>query len=213
MRVVGILDGEGYPNGELAKWVEIGNWIAVADGGIKHLLGLNIIPKFIIGDMDSHESRQTVESFLTIKNDDQDTSDCDKLLAHCKKLGASEVILCCGHGGRLDHQLDIMNSLARNDLQGPIIYPSEIIYLLKSGTHKFQSLASGTTISIFPIHRTAKITTQGLKWEVDETNWEQPQGRSLSNSVVANEFELHIESGTAILTIQRNPGEVPDWFN
>lgn len=212
MRVVGILGGEGYPNGELNQWLKLGEWICIADAGVKHFYEGIPQPKFIIGDLDSQQDSSNFKEVERLIFKDQTISDCDKLLSHCRTLGAGEVILVCAHGGRLDHQLDILNSLARNGFVGPIVYPEELVYVLTPGKHQFNQLIPNQRVSLFALGEAGAVSTVGLKWELPLGTLSSPTIVSLSNQLVQNFFSLEFSIGNVILIIERMPGVIPNWF-
>jgi len=213
MRAVGILGGEGYPNGELLLWVNLVDFYAIADGGIKYFKALNSAPLFVIGDIDSEGHMPETKGFKYIKVVDQNSSDCDKLLFELRERGFNEVILVCGHGGRLDHQLDILNSLARNSFKGPIIYPQEIVYVLSPGYYSWFNISLSTRVSLLPMGVVKLNSYSGFEWDIPNKSLNQPDNVSLSNRTVQNSISLEIESGYIVMTIERKPGEVPSWFS
>ena len=79
-----------------------------ADGGANNLFKLNIIPKLIIGDLDSIKP-DVLEYYSSktkvIKVKDQNSTDIEKCLNKLIKMNYSEVVLLGCTGNRLDHSL------------------------------------------------------------------------------------------------------------
>src|SRR5277367_6590431 len=83
--------------------------VIALDGAAETLKKFKIIPKIIIGDLDSI-SPKTLKFFAQqqvaiIKDSDQNSTDLDKGIRHALSLGAEEIIISNALGGRIDHTL------------------------------------------------------------------------------------------------------------
>ncbi len=85
--------------------------IIAADGGLRHTAALGLVPDIIIGDMDSVQDREIPEGAILYPTRKDDT---DMMLAVKKgmALGADEIFLFGGMGGRFDHTYANIQTLA-----------------------------------------------------------------------------------------------------
>lgn len=90
--------------------------IIAVDGGLNYVYKLNLIPQFILGDLDSVDKnilnhyKDTVE--LIKYPSEKDFTDLELALEIAKEQGATEIIILSGTGGRIDHYLGNINALA-----------------------------------------------------------------------------------------------------
>ena len=87
---------------ELAK----NTLVVAADAGADRLLKFNIIPDWIIGDLDS-VSKKTITKLeeWTITNKDIQKTDLEKAVEYAFEKGVKEVAIIGWDGGRIDHTL------------------------------------------------------------------------------------------------------------
>lgn len=116
----------------------------------------------------------------------------------------------------MDQGLSILHHLYK----GPQIYPqgriylvstSAITFLLTAGTHQIivknpEARVLGKNIGILPVGVSAKITTKGLKWDVED--WETSFGGQVSTSNMVLEAEVTVTTNADVLfTIDLDMGE------
>ena len=99
-KVLGVLAGRDLAPGALQAWLAWADRVVAADGGADLCRAAGHEPDAIVGDLDSIGDA----SGLT-RDEDQDTSDADKLLAYFAREGINDVILIGVEGDRLDHVL------------------------------------------------------------------------------------------------------------
>ncbi len=94
--------------------------LVAADGGAAHALDRGLMPRAVIGDMDSMPDavRQAIPADRLHKIEEQDSTDFDKALCSI----AAPLVLGVGFlGDRLDHQLAAMSALVRQAAQRCIL--------------------------------------------------------------------------------------------
>lgn len=80
--------------------------VVAADAGADRLLKYNIVPDWIIGDLDSiSEKTITKLEDWTITNQDIQKTDLEKAVEYAFEKGADEVTIMGWDGGRIDHTL------------------------------------------------------------------------------------------------------------
>ena len=143
--------------------VFVSQWVA-ADGGVSKLLTDGRTPAAVIGDFDS----LSADDQLQIPQDrlhhitEQNSTDFDKAL---RNISAPVVIGLGFSGGRMDHQLAALHTLARRCAQPCVLLNAyEVVCLLPPKL----SLPTkpGETVSLMPLAPMQGRST-GLRWEID----------------------------------------------
>lgn len=118
MKICIILNGEiknyDYINSVILKGSY--DYIICSDGGANHAYSMNIVPDYIIGDLDSvneniieyYKSKKVKFEKFPTKKDETDTELCIEL---SDKLKAKEIHLIGALGGRIDHTIANINLL------------------------------------------------------------------------------------------------------
>ncbi|KFK42645.1 hypothetical protein AALP_AA1G022000 [Arabis alpina] len=168
-------------------------------------------PDVIKGDMDSIR-RDVLEFYASLgtkvidESHDQDTTDLDKciLYIHGSTLNqeSSRILATGALGGRFDHEAGNLNVLYRYpDIRIILLSDDCLIHLLpKSHRHEIQIQASleGPHCGLIPIGTpSAKTTTTGLKWDLDNT--EMRFGGLISTSNLVKGEKITVESDSDLL--------------
>ncbi|KAL0093627.1 thiamine pyrophosphokinase [Phycomyces blakesleeanus] len=142
------------------------------------------LPDEIIGDLDS--IRSNVRVFYEAKGvkvtqvKDQESNDFLKCIALMEEkeiaLGIKDldVVAVSAIGGRFDQTIASINTLFlmnhKSDRKFILMSDENITILLDKGVHYLQcSEYEGPTCGIMPIGAPATLTTEGLKWNLDNT--------------------------------------------
>lgn len=136
--------------------------LVAADSGADRALGLDQWPDAVIGDMDSLSdvARDRLTDRLHLVSE-QDSTDFDKALRHI----AAPLVLAVGFsGGRLDHELAVMNALVRHSDRPCIVVGAETL-VFHCPAHLRLDLAAGDLVSLFPMRQVTTRST-GLEWDV-----------------------------------------------
>ncbi|KFX94677.1 hypothetical protein V495_07847 [Pseudogymnoascus sp. VKM F-4514 (FW-929)] len=181
----------------------------------------NLIKKIplevIHGDLDSlHQTSRSwalAHSTEVVLDPDQESTDFTKCVSYISKHylpkcdSAPDILVLGGLGGRVDQGVSTLHHLYK----GPQMYPqgriylvssSSITFLLAAGTHQIvvknpQAPVLGKYIGIMPVGIPARITTKGLKWDVE--NWDTKFGGQVSTSNMVREAEVTITTSADVL--------------
>ncbi|KAI9503196.1 thiamine pyrophosphokinase [Coemansia spiralis] len=191
------------------------NYRVCVDGGGNQLYNFgdyhNVLDKFvpnaIVGDLDS--LRKTPRSYYEKQGaavcnySDQNSTDfmkgllyIDTVLRAGKDSQDCIVVVFGGLGGRLDHTMHTLKVLFNNHLKRQIIVISEsnLTFVLPSGKNKILTNKSvdGPTCGILPLAGETKLTTRGLRWNLD--NHPSSFEGLMSTSNIVDEPEIYIET-------------------
>ena len=133
------------------------DFIIAADGGYEIALQYGVTPHLIVGDMDSIKRKpEQIETItLPTQKDDTDTHYCAKLML---QQGYKNILFIGGMGGRLDHTIANLHTLAFVAKKNGIATATdknETIFMLKNESIQLKT-TKGARISLFPYGGKAK---------------------------------------------------------
>ncbi len=171
-----------------------------ADGGASVLVDSGRIPNAVIGDFDSlsAEVRNRIPKDRLFPIAEQDSTDFDKALRNVQ----APLVLGAGFlGGRLDHQLAVLNTLVR--------YPDKACILIGAHEVVFHAppsieldLAPGAVVSLFPLkHVTGR--SRGLEWPIEGLQFD-PSGQVGTSNRVISEVELQMDGPGMLVMVPRS---------
>ncbi len=174
------------------------NILICADGGANSARRLNLIPNFIIGDLDSTDE-STLKYFKDkssiIKITRQNDTDVEKCLKFAIRNNFDEAILAGVSGDRLDHTFCNLGILLKFYGKIKLSIVAENSYLTAySGSIELNTIRS-ETISIYGFSTKTKITSEGLKYTLRNTSLPFGQKESTSNVAKSNKVKLKIKGG------------------
>ena len=122
---------------------------------------------------------------------------------------APDILVLGGLGGRVDQSISVLHYMYR----GPDLYPagrvyllttSAITFLLTPGTHRIvvrdtdeEKQLLGRHVGILPLAGPAKITTEGLEWDVED--WVTRVGGQMSTSNYVREDVVKVVTDEPVL--------------
>ncbi len=195
-----ILANGRSPQKSIIKYLKKNNYstLICADGGANSAKRLNIIPDYIMGDLDSvHES--TLNKFkpdskiFQIKR--QNDTDVEKCLKFAIKGKFSESILLGVTGNRLDHTFCNLGIVIKffNRIKLRIIAENSILTPY-TGSIKLKT-SPGETISLYGFSKETKIDSRDLKYPLRNISLPFGEKESTSNIALYNSTKINISGG------------------
>lgn len=185
-----VLNGQDFPREALVEWAQCAEFVLAADGAAGRLLP-DVIPTLTLGDGDSHADQQGVPYLLIA---DQETTDCDKVLAYAREEGYVRATVIGLEGDRLDHMLASLGSCARSGLEIELILRSGRGLILHPGCHSHDHKG---TVSVMPLERSV-VSLRQTEWEVGLGVFDPLGVNSISNEA-RGPFEVEVHSGCVVL--------------
>lgn len=182
--------------------------IIAVDGGLRHLLKLNVAPSLLIGDLDSIsptdlewcQSRQVViHKFPREK----DQTDFELALDHAIKNVQGELTVYGALGGRMDHVLANIGLLSNpryleRDIK--IVSERETLFFIRQRT--MISGKVGQTISLIPWGDLVRgISTSGLQYPLKQETLYPYQARGVSNVMSSESAIVEFKEGKLLCII------------
>lgn len=185
------------------KIVEAQNPVIIcADGAARYLRILDIVPAFIIGDMDSIDA-DTLEYFYrkgsTILRHpgEKDETDTQLALEYAIKLQPRDIFIFGALGGRIDHSLANISLLIMGDKAGVrmriIDETCELFVISRSVSIEGQK---GQTVSLLPLStEVTGITLEGFEYPLSDGVMELGNPYGISNRLTSEQGRISIQSG------------------
>ena len=181
------------------------DFIVSADGGLRYIRSLNLIPKLIVGDLDSvnyedidflNDNHIEIIKFPT----DKDQTDLELALRELVKRDYKDSLVIGALGGRIDQTLanvGLISSFSHDDIRVEFDDGREHVMLIRN--RLLLSGKKGDTVSLIPLCSPVKgITTRGLKYPLNNESLLPDQTRGISNVLVGEIAEIKITSGTVL---------------
>ena len=195
----------------LRTWASSSDRIIAADAGADSLREIGVTPDIIVGDMDSISAEVLDSAKHRVHISEQDTTDCDKLLAHVEKDGDRAITLIGVEGDLPDHVLAILHSAARSPLRVRLAYRRGIGWIVKPGQQLVVQTQPGRRVSLIAIDPCKDVHLTGVKWQLNRAALSLNEGASISNLTVDGEISVSIGQGAALLFVEVPAAELPLW--
>ena len=196
-KIILILNGK-IPNREnILSFLKNYDSIICADGAANKIINLGLVPDYILGDLDSIDKknlRKYSEKIIELKN--QNYNDLHKSLLWCKEKKIKNIDIIGIDGKRIDHTIGnfsiILDCISFIDIT---IHTKYGIMYTVNKKRKFKNCYK-KNISIFNSKSENKITTYGLKYNLDNVCLKELYRGTLNE---AREDEIIIKTKNKIL--------------
>lgn len=187
-----------------------GRYIIVADGGIKNLIGTDIIPDEVLGDFDSIDDagREFIEkNNIKIKKypTKKDFTDTELCLEVLLEKGADDIVILAATGTRLDHMFSsmfLLERLKKENVVGRFIddhnearfISNEEVEILKNNYKYF---------SIVPVSKEVTLSIKGAYYDVEDFEFNRYTIRATSNQIKEDAAKIKID-GEGFLILSKD---------
>ena len=215
-RIVIFANGE-LPDLDAARTLlQPGDHLIAADGGVNHLLKMDILPEVVIGDLDSIDedtlfTLTSAEVEIKQYSEDKDETDIELALRYAVELQPSAVLIVGALGGRLDQTLSNLSLLTDPTLPGIDIRlddgVEEVFFcratVAKGGQAEVRG-RSGETVSLIPWHGSVEgVITEGLQWPLYGETLFPSKSRGISNVMLGDTALVKIDKGLLLIVHMR----------
>jgi thiamine pyrophosphokinase len=191
-RILGVLAGESLPFQSLADLAKGADIVFAADSGQEVCMAAGFRPDVVVGDLDSVRDR--LDGVEYRERNDQNFSDCDKLIAEVRKLGEVDFVVGGFEGDRFDHVFASLMSFVRGQMPVRLLLGQGHGKILWAGGE--WGFGAGI-FSILPLGD-AVVTTMGAQWELQHAQLSFSGVGSLSNQAQGDVL-LKVESGCVLV--------------
>lgn len=210
-RVLGVLAGNDTPESMFRFWGEKASILIAADRGADHLIAAGLFPHVVLGDFDSSGLALEDAGFDVHRFEDQDYSDCDKLLSYIEGQGYEEATIIGFEGDRVDHVLASLGSFLRSPVRVRIAIRHGLAHIQKGPSQVSYPSYIGQTVSILPVLPSDGVTTTGLSWPLEGSHLELGGHLSLSNLANQDQISVKMGSGALLIVQEFDEARLPAW--
>lgn len=183
------------------------DFVICADGGLRYAKQAGIHPDLLIGDQDSFAEGFPEDIPALTCRPEKDDSDMMLAVKEGIARGYREFVLLGATGGRFDHTLANLQTIAYGLEQGAYITIADrynLVSMLREGT-VFLPRMDGCYLSVFSYTPSCeRVTLSGVKYPLSGarlTNW-FPLG--LSNEILADRAQITVEKGTLVVVVSKD---------
>lgn len=197
----------GHPDKVILDYIAEDTQVYCADGGANVLYNLGIVPKIIMGDMDSiqphvkaYYQEQGCE-FITVPSE-KDETDGQLIIERAIADNHQKIFLFCALGGRMDHTLGNMQILygaCKKGVTAGVISDDTIIYCVND--RMTLNKEECNLVSIIPYEDNTVLTLTGFRYNVEKFKFEKELPIGLSNYLVEKHGNIVVHSGCAMVII------------
>lgn len=197
------------PRERLAEWANSADFIVAADGGADRLLEVNVAPHLTLGDRDSASEEAIGKSKTFLLLEDQDTTDCDKVLNWLVTQGVQNVTLAGLEGDLVDHVLGSFQSIAKSPLYVRLVLRRGMGWILRGPTEFECETDTGTRVSLIPITECQGVSLEGVHWAFKNQDMSPVGFTSLSNRAAGSSAQISLKKGIVFLFTETS--RAPFW--
>jgi thiamine pyrophosphokinase len=194
-----------------------GDILIAADGGLKHIQGLGLIPDIIIGDFDSisvqelNRARSSGASIIQHPTR-KDFTDLELAIQHAVSLGVKEIVVMGALGKRWDQTLANLliateENYAKVDIT--LLDGNQELRLLQPGQILVLNGQPGDIVSLIPLRGEAGgIITQGLEYPLNNETLYFGATRGVSNVLLGTKATITLRQGLLMVVLIHEKGKV-----
>ncbi len=173
--------------------------VVAADGGAVAALAAGVVPRAVIGDLDSlpEAIRAQLDPATVHPVPEQDSTDFEKCL---QRLRAPLILAIGFTGDRMDHQLAALSALVRYPAQRCIVIaPGQIAFLCPPVLSL--PVEAGTLVSLYPLGA-VRGTSDGLQWPIAGLDF-APDGRVGTSNCATGPVTLTFDAARMLVILPR----------
>lgn len=181
-------------------------YVICADGGYEMAKRLGISPDVILGDFDTY--KDVLPDNCEVIKYPEEKDDTDTMLAVKLALerGYTDIVICCGVGGRLDHtyaNIQALRYILKHEGTGQLAGDGSYVTMQGPGV-KVYSRMNGYYFSVFSYTEECKgVTLTGFKYPVKNGTIKNSFPIGVSNRVTGKSGIVSLESGILLIIFSK----------
>ncbi|WP_035239325.1 thiamine diphosphokinase [Desulfobacter vibrioformis] len=206
MKTVIVANGTLSETDGLLSRIQQADMVIAADGGAVHLHHMGIIPRIIIGDLDSIP--ESILSFFKEKQVEilkhpvrKDQTDMELCMEYAINHGCTDLLIMGATSTRLDHTLAnifLLRRLADQGIPATIFDAYNDIHIVVS--RLTLTGRPGDLISVIPVSDHVKgLTLEGLEYPLTDQSLCMGTTMGISNVFSQDTVEISLKSGTVLV--------------
>lgn len=179
-------------------------FIIACDKGYEYVRNQGVLPDLVLGDFDSYKEplpQNLPVIKLPVQKDDTDTMFAVK---YAVENGATDIVLTCATGGRLDHTVANVQSCLyclKKGVNACITDSTTEIYFIKDGSRRFEK-KQGYSLSVFAVTEKCRgVTITGAEYTLDDSDIENSFPIGVSNAWKDDFAEISVKQGVIMVVL------------
>ena len=196
----------------LRAWLRPEDTLIAADGGLRHVSALGLIPHLVIGDLDSADPiemavAEVAGCRVSRFPAEKDETDLELAINYALAEKFPVVRIAAALGGRLDQTLGNLMLLARPDLRGLDVRLDDGCEEAWLPEGEAEILGRpGEIVSLIPLGLPVEgVETSGLRYPLQAETLYPEHTRGISNEMLENRARVQFRTGRLILIHTRLP--------
>ncbi|MTI81824.1 MAG: thiamine diphosphokinase [Firmicutes bacterium] len=201
-------DGEINDYQIIQKQIPADSYIICADGGVRHAKAMGLIPKLIVGDMDSVDQEllyyyHSKGAVINCHPREKDEVDTELAIREAVNAGYKRIKLFGATGSRLDHTLANIHLLvkaANLKARAVIINEQNHISLVTPRLSVEITGCPGELLSLIPLtNEVTGVNSRGLKWELTDRTFTVGNPFGISNELIHPAASITVKEGMLLM--------------
>ncbi|MEO8363391.1 MAG: thiamine diphosphokinase [Ilumatobacteraceae bacterium] len=203
-----VVIGGDAPRSSIKEALPDYDYVIAADSGLHGALALGLDVDAVVGDMDSVDEQvldnaQSAGTIIDRAPHNKDATDTELALLFAAERGAKQIVVVTGGGGRLDHQLGVLNVLFHPRLANiyvEMFWDTAHVIVLRGPGSAVISGRDGEIVGLLPLGQDAiGITTDGLAWPLDNETLAASSTRGVSNELIGTSANVSLTDGHLLI--------------
>ncbi|WP_392563864.1 thiamine diphosphokinase [Orbus wheelerorum] len=179
-------------------------YIACTDGAYhNYLQQTDIIPHFIIGDLDSLGHQPINKTIEIIHTPDQNKTDFEKSILFLASKGIKVFDIYGASGHASDHFLGNLSVAMQYYMHYDLTFYDNYCYFFFAKSKTVLHQMKGKTISLIPLSKVSNLTITGFKYPLNNTDLQLGGLTSLRNYAINEDITIQFENGDLVIFISR----------
>ncbi len=178
------------------------SFVICADRGVLHAQELDVKPDLIVGDFDSLGYVPQSECRIIKFKPEKDDTDLMIAIKQSVSLGYKDVKIFAALGGRLDHTIASIQSLAYaldHGIRAQLISKTETVDLYDPGEYAFER-KDAYSLSLFSYSKSVTgLCISGAKYEVENAQINDSFPLGVSNEITGEKAVISFRSGRLLV--------------
>lgn len=202
--IVTIVTGGEFINASLLfKYTKNADLLIGVDRGVEELLKSRITMDIAIGDFDSIENKELLQSDLVKEinklNPIKDISDTHAAVEYAISKKPDKIYILNATGTRMDHTLSNISLLKEISEKGIDAFIVDSHNRIRFGNRNNVIKKEYDYVSVIPLEEKIRVSTIGFLYEVKDLELNYSQSRFLSNELKEEEATIEIEGRALII--------------
>ncbi|NLK50838.1 MAG: thiamine diphosphokinase [Syntrophomonadaceae bacterium] len=188
-----------------AKQLRENDFLVGIDGGAQHLYQLGRLPDLVVGDLDSLDAEVARElkaggCQFVVYPPEKDLTDTQIALDLVKQRGFRDILLLGALGCRIDHLLSNLFSLVplvNDGMRIKLADPEQSLWLFPNNELKIEGVP-GQVVSLLALTPVTGITTNGLKYPLQDATLDPFCPYAISNELIGNKAKVSWSKGVLL---------------